>query len=268
MTAKIVKPVTPEIWEQRGGFVGMCEHVARCAAICYNSEIKTGDDAVKFVDMLVRKGHGRALEFGTVYTVSPELPKGRTWADWNEQDGMFYITYNLRELIERGASLDDIAQNAKFLFSPDELKGMFRLRTTFHYPALSRGIADEFRTHTGLSTMMRSTRYVSATEEDGITVIEPSWLCQANGTQRAEFFRAMDAASVAYANLTRLGMKRQQAREVLPLAVKTEMVQCGFAPAWDNFLRLRTAKDAHPDARAVAIEMNKIYIDYKTALFK
>jgi hypothetical protein len=63
---ELIEAARPEIWEQGEGFVGMCEHIARCAAICYDSEPKKGGEAVDFVKMLMRKGHGRALEFGTI----------------------------------------------------------------------------------------------------------------------------------------------------------------------------------------------------------
>ncbi len=37
----IYKPMKPEVWIQGTGSVGMYEHVAKCAAICYNSTPKT-----------------------------------------------------------------------------------------------------------------------------------------------------------------------------------------------------------------------------------
>ncbi len=44
------------------------------------------------------------------------------------------------------------------------------------------------------------------------------------------------------------------------------MVQCGFLDSWRNFLQLRTAKEAHPDARRTAREVYAAIIDDQTRL--
>lgn len=259
----LIKAAAPEVWEQGEGFIGMCEHISRCAAICYNSTPKRGGEAVDFVSMLIRKGHGRALEFGTVFKEEEEVPKGRTWSKSNCVDGRILTTYNLRELIERrGYDLKAVEKGAET--RPDY---NYKRRVTFHYPALSRAIADEFRTHTELSTMMRSTRYVSAEAEGGLVVVGPDWYGTATPQKQSHFMRAMEAAQDHYSMLLKMGLKRQEARDVLPLAVATEMVQCGFGEAWDNFLQLRCSKAAHPDARALAIQVNRGWVDYSTRIF-
>jgi len=58
---KLIPAAKPELWKQEKGFIGMCEHIARCAAICYDSKPKTGGKAVDFVNRLIKMGHGRAL---------------------------------------------------------------------------------------------------------------------------------------------------------------------------------------------------------------
>ena len=258
----LIKAAAPEVWEQGEGFIGMCEHIARCSSICYNSTPKRGGEAVDFVSMLIKKGHGRALEFGTVYKEEEEVPKGRTWSKSNCVDGRILTTYNLRELIERrGYDLKAVEKEAETRPGYN-----YKRRVTFHYPALSRAIADEFRTHTELSTMMRSTRYVSAEGEGGLAVVEPDWYGTATPQKQSHFMRAMEAAQDHYSMLLEMGLKRQEARDVLPLAVATEMVQCGFGEAWDNFLQLRCSKAAHPDARALAFRVNRGLVDYSVRL--
>ena len=56
-------------------------------------------------------------------------------------------------------------------------------------------------------------------------------------------------------NLIKMGYTAQQAREVLPLAVKSELISCGFEDAWSNFFYRRCANDAHPMAREIAIKV-------------
>ena len=60
-----------------------------------------------------------------------------------------------------------------------------------------------------------------------------------------------------YLSLLKAGWTPQQAREVLPLSVKSELISCGFKDAWDNFFYRRCAKDAHPMAREIAIPLQK-----------
>ena len=47
----------------------------------------------------------------------------------------------------------------------------------------------------------------------------------------------------------------QQARAVLPNALKTELVVTGFKHDWEHFFELRCAENAHPQARELAIPL-------------
>jgi thymidylate synthase (FAD) len=52
-------------------------------------------------------------------------------------------------------------------------------------------------------------------------------------------------------------LKSQDAREVLPNALKTEVVVTGFVSDWKHFFELRTAGNAHPDIRALALNLQE-----------
>lgn len=55
-----------------------------------------------------------------------------------------------------------------------------------------------------------------------------------------------------YFALLDMGWKPQQARQVLPNALKTEVVMTGFVSDWKYFFDLRCAPNAHPDIQAIA----------------
>ena len=56
------------------------------------------------------------------------------------------------------------------------------------------------------------------------------------------------------------GLTPQQARDMLPLALKTEIVMTGFQSDWDGFFKLRCDSAAHPDMVKLANELkSKIY---------
>ena len=52
----------------------------------------------------------------------------------------------------------------------------------------------------------------------------------------------------------------QQARSVLPLGIKSELISCGFEDAWTNFMRRRDAPDAHPMAQEIAKPMHEEFL--------
>lgn len=60
-----------------------------------------------------------------------------------------------------------------------------------------------------------------------------------------------------YLDLIKLGWTPQQARSVLPLGIKSELISCGFEDAWENFFKRRDAPDAHPMAQEIANPMHK-----------
>ena len=50
----------------------------------------------------------------------------------------------------------------------------------------------------------------------------------------------------------------QQAREVLPLATKSEIIMTGFEFDWYKFFKLRCDKAAHPDMQIIANKAKEI----------
>lgn len=63
----------------------------------------------------------------------------------------------------------------------------------------------------------------------------------------------------------------QQARAILPNALKTELVMTGFISDWEHFFDLRCDEAAHPQARELAIPLKKEftkrgYVNAKTSI--
>ena len=68
-------------------------------------------------------------------------------------------------------------------------------------------------------------------------------------------------AENAYFRLLEQGYTAQQARSVLPNALKTELIMTGFISDWKHFFKLRCHSTAHPDARALAVPLNETFIE-------
>ena len=67
----------------------------------------------------------------------------------------------------------------------------------------------------------------------------------------------MGFAENVYFNLLSDGCTPQEARSVLPNSTKTEIVMTANLREWRHFLKLRTAKAAHPQMRELAVPLLK-----------
>ena len=79
----------------------------------------------------------------------------------------------------------------------------------------------------------------------------------------AMWLRTMYNAESDYKRLIEKSWKPQQARNILPNALKTELIMSGFVSDWEHFFELRCDKSAHPDARALAIPLKEEFIKRK-----
>ena len=66
------------------------------------------------------------------------------------------------------------------------------------------------------------------------------------------YLEAIEFASNKYEKMLEEGMKPQEARMVLPGALKTELIMTGTYSAWKHFIDLRCSEAAHPQIRLLA----------------
>lgn len=88
-----------------------------------------------------------------------------------------------------------------------------------------------------------------------ITYIEPCWEMQPD--EKELFLLQLEQAQNVYNALISSGWTPQQARAVLPNALKTELVMTGFISDWEHFFKLRCDSAAHPDAIALAVPLQE-----------
>ena len=85
----------------------------------------------------------------------------------------------------------------------------------------------------------------------------------ANSDSEVTFISSLEDSERRYFELLEVGMKPQQARQVLPNALKTEINMCGFISDWKHFFSLRSshagAKGMHPDMNYIA---NQVYDEF------
>lgn len=263
-----------EILKQKNGLIGMMKHIERCGRVAYKSEDKITDDSYKqFVDMIASKKHNAVLEHGTVYLnfkwyhiftiIKFFLDKYSKINNWK------YVTTNYRVIIENNW-LDDL----KYQCDPTEYHEK-RVSAKF---IIDRGVSHEFVRHRKMSFVQESTRFCNYSKGKfggEVTFIEPSWLKDIphEYTEPSpeslypperrdaawEFEMELEYLEETYFELLKKGWKPQQARVILPNALKTELIMTGFKSDWEHFFMLRCAPDAHPDAQFIANKLKNLF---------
>ena len=279
---KLIKQSFEFINQTDFSLVGIKKHIERCARVSYKSENKITDTSYeKFVNMLESRGHDRPLEFGSVYLDIPtkDLEPGyeyintvgkyalNPWSIKEDFDNHAYISTNYRVIKDNHWESD-----LQYLCEPTE---HHHKRYTVHM-ILDRGVMDEFRTHVGLSHLAESTRYCNYSKDkfgNELTFIKPCWLNDEklklygpyhivirDKSPESIFIANLNNVERNYLNLIKLGWTPQQARSILPLGIKSELISCGFEDAWENFFKRRDAPDAHPMAQEIANPMHKEFL--------
>ena len=308
-----------EIWEQSSGLEGIYKMIEKAGRVCYKSEDKITEDSAKpFVDRMIKSGHGAMLEHGTVYLDMPNSagdynlvpffasnPYSRVVIRFLDDRVHNYVTTNFRVIVENFAEvyIPDILQ---YLCEPTEFH---EKRITVHF-VCDRGVSHEFVRHRVFSFAQESTRYCNYSKDkfdNEVTFIIPCWLgwkeqvihkgdCEKSGSGSVDssiFINSLLDSESSYLYLLEEGWKPQEARAVLPNALKTELVMTGFVDDWwgeylaidkatglidkmingrnykevdaidrekyriveKGFFPLRCSKGAHPQAQELAIPL-------------
>lgn len=78
-----------------------------------------------------------------------------------------------------------------------------------------------------------------------------------------KYLDTLHTSEYNYIKLSELGLKPEEARGILPLDLKTDLIVTGTLKQWKEFFELRCAKSAHPDIQVIANEIKKhIYGEY------
>lgn len=209
-------------------------------------------------------------------------------------DQNYRLTTNYRVLVEHG--YESLLDFMVIPTDEDFVRGNFNRRITVKFTC-DRGVSHEFVRHRQFSFLMESTRYCNYSKEKfggEITFIIPRWihdiqediastvdpltyesreglrkyqgkalmdmLCVYDRTV-AQYVDTLSNIERCYLDMTTLddGTKLlpQQARQILPNCLKTELIMTGTIEQWKSFFELRCAISAHPDARHLATQLEE-----------
>jgi len=116
----------------------------------------------------------------------------------------------------------------------------------------NRGVTHELVRHRLCAFSQESTRYVKY-DKDNMEFIEPVWWNDWGDEQKELWQLSMENSEQAYVKLMKSGAKAEQAREVLPNSLKTEIVVTANLRNWRHIFNLRCSKKAHPQIRQLMI---------------
>ena len=200
-----------------------------------------------------------------------------------ENDGYLYVTTNMRVLIENNwmdeLEFIDTTPNCPYYYE----------RATINF-ITDIGASRELNRHRVNSISEESTRYCRYNADkfgNNITVAKLPWIniedsaCQGyvtglysdneicndnkivphftkNWTAINWFLYGLQIANLVYCKCIELGWTAQQAREILPLNTKTQLVHTAFIDDWGHFIDLRSNSVSgvpHPMAKELADEV-------------
>ena len=224
-----------------------------------------GDD---FTEKYVNNKYSRVVSV----PLKENDPRLRSEDGWVRD--IFCITTNLRVIYENNW-WDDLKYQSHIY--------KHQLRFTFSMIA-NIGVSREANRHRVNSIAEESTRYCNYSKH-GTKFVIPAWLnevdksyvdshsydaistyCEdilANDDEQLKeqwtaldfYLFALTVCDFCYSNLIDEGWKPQQAREVLPLATKTQIVHTAYLDDWEHFIKLRSkgiSGSPHPNMKLIA----------------
>jgi len=265
----------------------------------------TENSAKKMVNTLVNNKHLACLEHGTIYLIIPDTAQTAADYDkyvYNQYSRVvnyndsIYITTNARVLVENDW-LDDL----KYISEPTE-HHIKRICAKF---ITSIGITRELIRHRAFSFMNESTRYCNyskgkfgseltfvipewiynvqaeiASYPDPLTHDSREWLMNKHGEDLIKYLCCFNRSVFSWRNcLDRIEedynylittdegyqLKAQEARGILPMDTKSEIIMTGFVDNWLHFFALRSYIAAtgkpHPDMQKLADELLQEFLN-------
>lgn len=297
---KIIKPQVEIIPQSDGvqGMLEQIEIAGRICY--KSEDKITECSAKEFVERMVKSRHWAMLEHGTVYLQITEPVFEPSDLDYFYSNNKysrvyrhitpddlsshyipnrmktFYVTTNYRVLVENNR-LDDL----KYICEPTEFH---EKRVTVKFTT-QIAITREINRHRVDSMAEESTRYCNFYKDkfgNEITISKPDWIDEKDIPTEPNLFDycgliynkadndnmtvidywlfANLASEYSYMNLIRLGWKAEQARTILPLDLKSELIHTAFVSDWEHFFELRCANSAHVDARYLADILKEKFI--------
>lgn len=195
---------------------------------------------------------------------------------------IYYVTTNLRVIIEN-FNRDNRQRVLDHIVNVPHKE--HKLRITVHFTC-QRAISAEFNRHRKNSIMERSSRYCNFSKDkfgNEIGIVKPDWVEDKGLTDFHEYistlvdysntkWKKVDywmfanlACEWSYMHLLDLGCKPEEARDILPMDLQTELYHTAFLEDWIHFFKLRAwqskGNKPHPEAMKLARQVFDKFVE-------
>ena len=179
---------------------------------------------------------------------------------------LIHITPNAEKIIEAAGrtawltfdkETEDSAENfVRMLISRKHYSVLEHATATFRISEVSRTMTHQLVRHRLAAYTQQSQRVVN--EGDLKKYSMPPSVQNSDLTVQGVFNSVMKKAFNAYDFLIQRGIKREDARFVLPNACQTQIVMTGNFRTWRHVIKMRGTKHAQWEIRSVAREIHRI----------
>ena len=181
---------------------------------------------------------------------------------------LLHLTPNAEEFIGRCASICyDSSQDsgacvkrAAACVSKGHLATLRFAHATFKVKGISRACSHQFVRSKHLDFLQRSQRYCNEKDVKFVYPPDDEWEL----VYRVHYMECLDK----YNRMIKNGVKKEDARFVLPEATCTELMVTGNLQAWLDFINLRSGKEVQWEIRNVARAINNILAKECPNIFK
>lgn len=193
---------------------------------------------------------------------------------------VYFITTNLRVIVENfdTKTREKILNHFVMDPYPEHEK-----RITVHFTC-QRAISVEFNRHRKDSIMERSSRYCNFSKDkfgNEISIVKPDWVHDCETISFEDYIKNIDnskdwtkidywlfanlTCEWCYMNLINLGAKPEEARDILPMDLQTELYHTAFISDWIHFFKLRAwiskGNKPHPEAMKLARQVFDKFVE-------
>lgn len=267
----IINQEVQNITQTDFSYEGIMKFVERVGRICYNSTDKiTKNSWKKFIEMLRTNKHYSPFGLATVhlkmnYTAWMAIldnvtrPEYRNYGGtkYDETTHTLYVTLSARIIEEQ-----DLWEIVKKYIDKNPCD-YYPKRSTV-YCTTSIAVSRELNRHKYLSTMEKSTRYTECFD-----IIKPYWYDDAFDKEFVIdnknfpcmiYEQCCENSFKKYNQLIEIGLKKQEARGVLPLDTVTNVIYTAYDLQWKDVFEKRLVSGAHPDCKKlVSLIKSKIF---------
>ncbi len=187
---------------------------------------------------------------------------------------LLFITPNAEKIIEnigRTAYLSFERQKEgsekafiKMLIKAGHLSVLEHAYASFRLSGVSRAMTHQLVRHRICSFVQQSQRYVN---ESNFEYVIPDSICS-DSSLKTKYEKLMENIRQLYKEFLDKGIKKEDARYILPNATTTQIVATANFREWRHIVELRGDKSAHWEIRKAVIEILKILKQHAPACFE